>query len=102
MKEIKTWIEETIESNTGKLMAGDRAVAPSVARKIAFEAASRAAAGTRKMTHNARRFELACGVVRHIYAGQRNEEGTWQECCGVALRLVDHIAELIDADDPKA
>ncbi len=98
MSPIQRYIEETVQSNTRKLMAGDAAIPAKTAVAIAMQAASMAIQAGARATSQVKRIELTCHVVGPML-NQRLADpsnlGEIKASCSVALVAVDTVFDLV-------
>lgn len=98
MNKITEYIDGTVDANLKKVMVGDDAVLPNVAKIVAREAAGMAVAQAIKGGWQTRRLSLACGVAGHLaYVLTNNSTSPAQDeaveaIVKLALRIVDRVA----------
>ena len=103
MNTIKEFIEETVQSNTKKMMAGDDSISTKVAINIAMEAANMGASAAAKQVMGQKRFELACQVAGRCIANslrwdKQDVDESIGPACKIGLSIVDTMLQTIAAE----
>lgn len=100
MDRVKKFVDEAVEANTGKVMAGDQVVTANVASSIAMQAASMARQMSGATQMAIKRYELACHVTGHILSNPNLVNLDRDDACFMGLKTVDQIMRLL-ADEEK-